>query len=71
MNDFTKEELQIILIDMSVNIIKSPPLKPSPYYLELRDKIRAMVDNYCEHKEEYEDFNYSPMRCKDCLEITG
>lgn len=52
MNDFTKEELQIILLDMDININKAPPLKPSPIYLALRDKTQWMIDNYCEHKDE-------------------
>jgi hypothetical protein len=50
MNDFTKDELYIILIDMQVRIVKSQPLNPAPSYLALRDKVRGMIDNYCEHE---------------------
>lgn len=46
MNDFTKEELQIILLDMDINIKKAPPLKLSPIYVELRNKVESIIENY-------------------------
>jgi hypothetical protein len=62
MNDFTKEELQNIAYGLECcGMLNS----------DLRKKVLSMIDNYCEHEEEYEDFNYAPMRCKKCLEITG
>ena len=50
MNDFTKDELQIILLDMDTNILKAPPLRVADMYLQLRDKVDAMIDDYCEHE---------------------
>ena len=50
MSELTKDELRIILLDMDININKAPPLKPSPIYLALRDKVSSIIDNYCDHK---------------------
>ncbi len=44
MNDFTKEELQIILLDMDTYIGKSTILKESPSHRRLRLKIQAMIE---------------------------
>ena len=54
MNDFTKEELQIILLDMHTYIIKTPLLKESPTHKDLRNKVEEMIDNYCEHHDKGE-----------------
>ncbi len=70
MNDFTKSELTVIHIAVTRDMIQfAHILKTSSSMLKLRDKLETMIDNYCEHQEEYEDLNYSPMRCKKCLEI--
>ncbi len=50
MNDFTKEELRIILLDMNINIIKTTVLTVSKSYVDLRNKVESMIDNYCEHE---------------------
>ena len=50
MNDFTKEELQIIHLDMTTYVNRTPMLKESPSHKELRDKIQSMIDDYCEQK---------------------
>lgn len=47
--NLTKDELQIILLDMDINIKNAPPLRPSPIYIELRNKVESMINNYCEH----------------------
>lgn len=52
MNEFTKEELQILLLEMKIYIYKSEPLKAAKSYVELKDKLESMVDNYCEHEWE-------------------
>ena len=39
MNDFTKEELQIIWLSIAAN-----------YFPELKNKIQSIIDNYCEHE---------------------
>lgn len=41
MNDFTKEELQILWLELSGN-----------HYLELKNKIQSMIDKYCEHQKD-------------------
>ncbi len=51
MNDFTKEELQIVHLDMTTYVNSTPMLRESPSHKALRDKIQAMLDNYCEHKD--------------------
>ncbi len=47
MNEFTKEELEMILSDLNRAIF-------SRYYRngmkELREKLKLMIDNYCEHQ---------------------
>lgn len=50
MNDFTKEELEIILLDMNAYIHRTTILAESPSHRTLRDKIQSMIDNYCEHQ---------------------
>jgi hypothetical protein len=60
MNDFTKDEL----IQLS-HLVSSVPLDD----VLLLYKIQSMIDNYCEHKNTYEDLDYNPTRCKDCKEI--
>ncbi len=49
----TKDELQIILLDMNITINKAAPLTPSPIYLALRDKVEYLVDNYAPTMERY------------------
>lgn len=72
MNDFTKEELQIIHLDINKEINKHRGiLKPSPFLLSLRDKVEKMIENYCDHEwiEYPNDFASIPY-CKKCR-ITG
>ena len=46
MNDFTKEELEIMLLDMECYINRTPMLKESPSHKALRVKLQSMIDNY-------------------------
>jgi hypothetical protein len=46
MNDFTKEELEIIY-DGLWNLMKLGWIKTN---LQLNKKIQSMIDNYCEHE---------------------
>jgi len=50
MNDFTKDELLIIHLDMCTYVEQNKILKESPIHKELRLKIQSMIDNYCEHE---------------------
>jgi len=52
MNDFTKEELQIILLDMNAYIHRTTILAESSSHKALRDKIEGLIDSHCEHKIE-------------------
>ena len=68
MNDFTKEEMQIILLDMDININKTYLVKHSPSYIALRDKIKKKIDNYCEHEKVIPNYG-SNTECDKCGEI--
>ncbi len=50
MNEFTKDELQIIHLDMTTYINRTPILNESPSHKALRDKVEGMIDNYCDHE---------------------
>jgi hypothetical protein len=51
MNDFTKEELQILLLEMNISINRHKDLlRVAPSYQALRDKVDVMIDSYCEHE---------------------
>ncbi len=52
MNDFKKCELQIIHLDMTTYINRTPMLNESPCHKELKDKVQRMIENYCEHKKD-------------------
>jgi hypothetical protein len=59
MNDFTKEELLIILLD-----IESLNSNPNPKVQVTINKIKSMIDNYCEHS--HEGYTIKNIRCKKC-----
>lgn len=66
MNDFTKDELQIIHLDMTIYAKKWVMLTESPVHLELRNKIQSMIDNYCEHEYIENPNNSDYMMCALC-----
>ena len=71
MNEFTKEELQIIHIDMTIYVTRTPMLKESPSHKELRDKIQSMIENYnndCKHMLTMTD---TFTKCAECKTILG
>ena len=68
MNGLTKDNLYVLLKAVRLCEIDHGEC---PDLDNVKFKLLKMIDEYCEHKEEYEDFNYQPMRCKDCREITG
>lgn len=55
MNDFTKEELQILWLEL-----------PVIHYLELKNKIQSMIDNYCEHEHLNFVGDVNGYYCKKC-----
>jgi len=46
-NDFTKEELLIILNDLSAGFNKSQ--NPNEFYASIIKKVTSLIDNYCEY----------------------
>lgn len=65
MNDFTKEELESIWRWADAHSDKE-------WYKNLSEKIRPMIDNYCEHsKMEFDGDTYG-YSCKNCeKQFTG
>lgn len=57
MNEFTKEELEKLLV--AVTETKFAECWP------MRDKIQSLIDNYCEHEISYAGFIEVGM-CKHC-----
>lgn len=60
MNQFTKDELGSIYLDMNHNILKYGKDNIAPEYLAFRDKVEKMIDNYCEHNN---DPRFNAMPC--------
>ena len=47
MNEFTKEELEWLLEEIGLSI--QDYCQPDMAYV-IRDKLKSMIDNYCEHE---------------------
>jgi hypothetical protein len=60
MNDFTKEELEGLLLCM---VHSSWIYKANKSILQ--EKIKSMIENYCEH-EPHGDFHVCVDKCKKC-----
>lgn len=72
MNDFTKDELNILLLEMNIVIqrtTKEGILSISPIYFKLRDKIQSMIDNYCEHDWQPGKHLFSETYCTKCMSV--
>ncbi len=48
MNDFTKEELQMISMDLTTTVLKHGKENCSDEYLAMLKKVDRMIDNYCD-----------------------
>ena len=67
MNDFTKDELTIIALELEKSVLKYQGIiKPSPFLLDLKHKIESMIDNYCEHQGEIITDSALVEICTDC-----
>lgn len=70
MNDFTKEELERLfhLVNRSERI---DPIDKKNYIAtyELRLKIQSLIDNYCEHTENYICMECLSATCEKCHKI--
>jgi len=69
MNNFTKDELQIIHLDMCSYVARYPMLNESESHEQLRFKVKSMIDNYCDHTWTDGCGNY--MVCYKCHLIGG
>ena len=47
MNDFTKEELEALII--SIHHLRMLKIQREEFYLKLHEKIQSMIEKYCEH----------------------
>jgi hypothetical protein len=68
MNDFTKEELGMLLGGISLwrDEITFDEKKDDPYK-SLHKKIKSMIENYCEHKGAFPSMNQSTrLECPKC-----
>jgi hypothetical protein len=71
MNDFTYDELNIILLEMNIIIhrtTKQGIMKISPIFFELRDKVQRMIDSYCDHEWSCWDDVHNTRECTKCNE---
>ena len=50
MNDFTKEELAMLVLELNIAIRNWGEAKEYQDYPRLKNKIQSMIDNYCEHE---------------------
>lgn len=71
MNDFTKEELQIILESLVFFNKASCPDHEKSFHEKEKEcikKIQSMIDNYCEHEQMKVDMGdyYEVYPCKKC-----
>lgn len=60
MNDFTKEELLIMLLDIELH-----NEKPTSKMQILINKLKSMIDNYCEHEFVF-TLSDSKVHCHKC-----
>lgn len=67
MNDFTKEELEYIGDCIDFGLMDSDRNKSFEY---LDGKVRALIDNYCEHSDAYETNIYATY-CAECDKTIG
>ncbi len=70
MNELTKDDLLIILLEMNSVIRRTEKqgiLRISPIFFELRDKIQSMIDTYCEHSWVFHfSSDGSQIKCQKC-----
>jgi hypothetical protein len=68
MNDFTKEELEIIYLDMTIYATKGTPLNESPSHLDLRNKVQSLINDYCDHERTCGCLDCGTIECMKCNE---
>jgi hypothetical protein len=65
MNVFTKDEL----LDLIFCVKDHTAYQGDSIHDNLIQKIQSMIDNYCEHELCDIDYDYQPIRCRNCKEI--
>jgi len=64
MNDFTKEELVYLFNELDHNCMRYQ--EPDIAY-EIKDKIKSMIDNYCDHEFHLNLSSFpSKLQCVKC-----
>ena len=67
MNDFTKEELEGLMV--SLNYLLKCGLSRRLFYVNLQDKIQSMLESYlCKHESQTPSANDSVHMCVKCNE---
>jgi hypothetical protein len=67
-NDFTKDELDIVRTALSILETKWVPINQYKKRLwKLQNKIQSMIDSYCEHVPH--DGEYAFPVCRKCHEV--
>ena len=66
-NDFTIEELLIILLDMCTYVEQNKILKESPSHRELRLKVQSMIDSWYKRHEDILIRTDNPKKVLDWL----
>lgn len=68
MNNFTKDELIYLEMILHQRILKE--CRPR-VELDIRNKIRSLLNNYGDDTQQYENFDYQPIPCQKCKSIIG
>lgn len=76
MNEFTKEELEIIngciwMITNSLTSSGSIDVGKQQDLVVLNAKIQSMIDNYCPHTDTYDCDYCGIVSCEDCKKACG
>ena len=69
MNDFTKAELEELLISLSCRFSRQLGIMDRDHLQfihNLEHKIQSMIDNYCEHSEHHYYGDIAAVECKQC-----
>lgn len=66
MNDLTKEELQKICNALEVWAGDDPYLFMPDIYVPIYNKIKSLIDNYCEHEWKESVIEYPNYICTLC-----
>ena len=67
MNDFTKEELECLLLTLDKVLIASRKIQQDA----LQNKLQSMIDNYCEHERTRFVMDVGIDKCVTCGRIAN